>query len=197
MKNALWGGVVCVPVIGVAAPTAELRVKGELQSPQCAIHVPQQGEYELTTTDRAGREAGTLSPSITQTWRVVCDTPMLMHMTPIDNRMAGSGAASAEHFGLWGGDGVGAVGFYYLEFTDARVDGVPARLQMSGNAMRRAQTGKSLTWMHNNGGAALGKVFSVDITVLPNISGLNVMRWERTEKITFDGSTTLNFNYGI
>ncbi|MBH2784552.1 hypothetical protein I5L25_22400 [Serratia marcescens] len=200
MKQTLWrfyGIFMCVSIAHASPPAAELSVNGEFKSPQCTIQSPNNGEYDIgKVSDKAKLDGRNLS-GMTQTWRVICDTDMMMHVTPTDNRVGKDRVADPERFGLWAGDGIGTVGFYYLEFTDASVDGAPAKMQMADSTMGRAQTGRSLTWIKENGEPANGKVFSVNITVLPQISGLNVMKEERTEKVNFGGSVTLSFNYGV
>ncbi|CBY26686.1 DUF1120 domain-containing protein [Yersinia enterocolitica] len=191
------------------APTAELKVKGKIGLPTCTINAPDGGIYnigEISASQVKSGTAVTVLSSITKNWTVTCDSLTYLSLTAIDNRKASvSDSTGIHNFGLGFVNGTGKLGFYKTTMSNATVDGVSSLLYFidANNVLQGGHTLETLTnnfrfgWSENATTAKAGKVFSADFTVIPTLAGSTTMGGAITENINIDGSTTMNFSFGI
>lgn len=209
IKSAILSSLLLGVAAHAAAPTAELKVKGNLGIPTCTINAPDGGIYnvgEISSSQIKSGTAVTVLPSITKTWTVTCDSVTYLSLNAIDNRKASvSDNTGIHNFGLGFVNGSGKLGFYKTTMSNATVDGVSSLLYFidANNILQGGHTLETLTnnfrfgWSENATTAKAGKVFSADFTVIPTLAGSTTMGGAITENINIDGSATMNFSYGI
>jgi type 1 fimbria pilin len=195
--------------VQAATPSAELKVKGTIGIPTCTIDAPDGGIYNVGEISSANVKTGTAVTelaSISKTWTVTCDSMTYLSLTAIDNRKASiSDTTEVHNFGLGLVNGSGKIGFYQTEMSHARVDGVSSLLYYidennvfkGGHSLETLRDNYRFGWSENTTTAKVGKVFSVDLTVIPTLAGSATMGGAITENINIDGSTTMNFAFGI
>ncbi|CFR08563.1 DUF1120 domain-containing protein [Yersinia kristensenii] len=209
IKSAILSSLLLGVAAHAAAPTAELKVKGNLGIPTCTINAPDGGIYnvgEISSSQIKSGTAVTVLPSITKTWTVTCDSVTYLSLNAIDNRKASvSDNTGIHNFGLGFVNGSGKLGFYKTTMSNGTVDGVSSLLYFidANNILQGGHTLETLTnnfrfgWSENATTAKAGKVFSADFTVIPTLAGSTTMGGAITENINIDGSATMNFSFGI
>lgn len=198
------GGVAGLLLAGhlAAAPTSELRVRGEIQQPGCEVIAPNGGSYHFGTLPRATAVKGSsvTLPAMTQTWRVRCDSAAYLAVTPLDNRVMTVSAPGETHFGLGATSRGAALGYFQLGVTNAQVEGTRAMLKTSGGETFSSQgralltTGKRAEWRAADGVRSGAKNYAMDITVIPYLAPGS---FEIDSAAELDGSVTLNFDFGL
>ena len=187
------------------APTAELKVVGELSVPTCTVDSADGGVYDIgkqsSNLIKPSAETG-LNP-MTKTWTVTCDAATYMNFTPTDNRAGSKSNAAATSFGLGSVNGTGKIGYFVAKATKGMVDGVSTGLFTSSAATFTSKSEAMLTsnqktgWSTANNTQANGKVFVTDIEVTPVLASTTTMNGAITDATDIDGSVTLTFAYGI
>lgn len=196
-----------------AAPTAELKVKGNIEIPSCTISAPNNGVYSLgkLSPSLVFEDKGIFLPTMVKTWTVTCDTPTYLSMTMVDNRAATASAtttAAVTFFGLGNINGTGKIGYYSGTITNGFVDGVSTAMYTADMGSSRLSTSprgsgfeiyvvRRFGWSDTNGVAIAGRVFSTDISITPLLARKEKMNGPVTDSAKIDGSMTINFSFAI
>lgn len=170
----------------------ELRVTGEITKPGCQIEATKQGVYELGKLERTA--SNHTLPSVTQTWKVTCESETYLSMMPMDNRHG----TSTTDFMLNDSDG-NVIGSYQMRVGNIKVDKQTKAMGQAGQQSKSSSALKPSTridWLAIDGARQAGSSFTVDITVLPQINVPDHVI-SRAEPIIFNGATTLNFVFGL
>ncbi|MHA7847529.1 DUF1120 domain-containing protein [Serratia sp. D1N4] len=188
------------------APTAELKVIGELTVPTCTVAGPDDGIYDfgkLSATMIKPAATTALTP-MTKTWTVTCDAETYLNFAPVDNRAASASAVATTNFGMGMVNNTGKIGYYTAQMENATVDGVASSLFTSASATFTPAATANITTGQRSGWATAtantqksGKIFVADITVSPVLASSATMNGPITDDTNIDGSMTLNFAYGI
>ena len=188
------GGLIILTTnaLQMANAGTELKVTGELTKPGCQIEATKQGVYELGKLERVASMRAL--PSMTQTWKISCESETYLSMTPLDNRHG----ISTTDFML--NDSYGnVVGSYQMRVGNIRVDQNTKMMGLIGQQSKSSnilQPSTRTDWLSADGARQAGSTFTVDITILPQISvPESVMA--NAELIVFNGATTLNFMFGL
>lgn len=208
MKKYLLALSVFSCLANASSPTAELTVVGKITVPTCTVSAADNGVYSIGQVSPSilSPTASTPLPEITKTWTVTCDSSTYMNFTPTDNRSGTASIANANNFGLGSVKETGKIGYYTVVAKEATVDGTATRVFTSANASVSALLSVPLTpgsrtgWATGNGTTstqAAGKVFTVDLAVIPVLASTALMGGGVTDDVTIDGSATLKFAYGI
>ncbi|WP_447883447.1 DUF1120 domain-containing protein [Serratia fonticola] len=190
-----------------SAPTAELKVVGQLSVPSCTVVVPDGGVYDLGKISASLVKAGTAQTQlqeITKNWTVACDAETYLKVNAIDNRAdtVVGGVGNNNRFGLGSVNGSGKIGIYNILMSAVKVDGKDTKLFFVGSSNAAADSyyltsSPALAWGSATNVFTTGKVFSADFTVEPKLGGASDMKGAINDNVKIDGSVTLNFAYGI
>lgn len=204
--TALSSLLLAMANVQAAAPTAELKVTGELTVPTCTVAGADGGIYDLgkMSSTMIKPAATTALTAVTKTWTVTCDAETYLNFSPVDNRAASASAVLATNFGLGMVNGTGKIGYYTAQMKNATVDGVSSSLFTANSGTFTPATTANITTGSRSGWATSanntqksGKVFVADITVSPVLASTTTMNGPITDNVSIDGSMTLNFAYGI
>jgi hypothetical protein len=194
--------------VHAAAPTAELKVKGELDAPTCTVSIG---------ADKSGVvDLGKISPTLIKPSAVtaitpndvplkaVCSAETYLNFTIIDNRESSVSAPGTQRFGLGLVNGNGKLGYYEIAMGSAGVDGKTSSVFSSATGSFSPVSTVKLTKGMRNGWSsgtsnqqALGKEFTALLSVQPYLASSADMGGTINDKVTLDGSATLNFAFGI
>ncbi|WP_176091189.1 DUF1120 domain-containing protein [Burkholderia ambifaria] len=188
------------------APTAELRVTGKIDVPGCTLSVPDDGTYDFgRISPSIIKSSGTtqLTP-ITKSWTAQCDASTYLSFKVTDNRKDTVSVANYYSFGLGSVNGNGKLGYYGIKMENGQVDGKKTQVYATVSS---AVVGASSISVFNNSGyrhgwangsiPAIGKDFTVDLTVTPTLADTKTMGGALTDSVNLDGSATLTFAFGI
>ncbi|MCB5306527.1 DUF1120 domain-containing protein [Yersinia massiliensis] len=213
-KQLAWLAVLSSLIVGTTAvqatvPTAELKVTGSLSVPSCTINVPDSGVYDLGAIGPSKIKPGTATtalPAISKNWVINCDGMTYLNVKPVDNRVGTASVVNSAYFGLGNVNGDGKIGYYSLAMSNGMVDGKASNLFITdtgnftaSNASVGLNSDNSVSagWAASSSTQAAGKVFSADFMVIPVLAGTAHMKGTITEETKIDGSTTMNFAFGI
>lgn len=186
-------------------PSSDIKVVGEIASSRCEIVAPNNGVYDFGKIRLPSGSNGMITlPAITQSWRVRCDSAAYLEIIPEDNRVGASGNMAGGYFSF-GGHGTQTLGKYRLGISNSQVDRAAVRSRTAGQPRSHADItplvpGMRTRWLIPDNLPQLtrlapaGKVFSLDITVSPQ---LTIPKNAVTEAVSLDGSVTLDFAFGI
>lgn len=192
------GGVMAFScVVQATSPTINLSVKGSLEAPQCRVQIPNAGVYDLGKLSPAGLLRGEAAGSVTQTWHIQCDEPVFLSMTPYDNRRSQTNSPSQEHFALWAADEIGEIGYYKLQMTNVVIDGAVATFFSQNTTSERMSSGRKMMWSQKEDKPKSGKTFMTDIMIVPSFQDAGLSKMQALGPLRFEGSTTIDFSYGI
>ncbi|AHG20592.1 beta-fimbriae major subunit [Chania multitudinisentens RB-25] len=188
------------------APTAELKVIGELTVPTCTVAAADDAIYDfgkLSSTMIKPAATTALTP-MTKTWTITCDAETYLNFSPEDNRGSSASTVAATNFGMGMVNSTGKIGYYTAQMRNATVDGVASSLFTSPSATFTPAATANITTGQRSGWATAtastqrsGKVFVADITVSPVLASSATMNGAITDDTSIDGSMTLKFAYGI
>ncbi|WP_411754907.1 hypothetical protein [Serratia sp. (in: enterobacteria)] len=186
-------------------PSVEIKVAGEIEPSRCEIIAPNNGVYDFGKIRWPSRLNGPMTlPAMTQSWRVRCGSAAYLDIIPEDNRAWAGGNMGGAYFSLGRRDSQ-TLGKYMLGISNSRVDRVAVRSKTVGQPMSQAGIssllpGKRTRWLIPDNVSQItrlapaGRVFSLDITVSPQ---LTIPENVATEAVSLDGSVTLDFAFGI
>lgn len=193
--------------VQAAAPTAELKVKGELTAPTCTVAAPDNGTYDF------GRISSTLikaaaTTAVTgkaKTWSVSCDAETYLTFSVVDNRAASVATTGNTYFGLGNVNGTGKIGYYTAVMSDPKVDGVTSYLFTAASGASTFSVynsvnitkGTNMGWASTTSTLKSGRVFTSDITVNPTLASSATMGGPITDTVNLDGLMTMSFAYGL
>ncbi|HGM6909885.1 TPA: hypothetical protein ACKQDN_002863 [Serratia marcescens] len=185
------------------APAVEIRVVGNLAAPGCSVITPNNGVYDLgiLPTSSAKSTAVALAP-LRQTWRIQCEADTYLKLLSTDNRaFAGGASKMPTSYNLLAPEGGDALGYYYVEISNATVNGKPARLLTQGGGdsatATRMRSGDRMEWGQAEGAMRSGRLFSADITIYPFLTTTGVAKSRTFEGEKLEGSMTMGFEFGL
>lgn len=187
-------------------PSSELKVKGTVGISSCTVIAPDDGIYDLGRISSSLVKPGTATtelPAIKKTWTINCDLATYLRYRSTDNRLdSASDTSSSLNHGLGNINGTGKIGFYTAKTSNHHVDGKSTLIYST--VVSGTGTGSNL---YNNMGfivfsdesrtAIAGKSFDFDVTISPILAGTKTMNGPITEDANIDGSTSINFSFGI
>jgi hypothetical protein len=198
-----------------ASESAEVKVIGEISSVNCEVSVSNNGVFDFEKIKQSSvvdavSALGRVDGGVV---RVKCSAPTPLTFTAKDNRadsayIMGTAAQNGGHgsfFGLGNVNGTGKLGFYQLKFRQPTVDGIPTHMFMTDNgdvdkseASLIAQKDKRMGWTKSlSHEVSIGKEFSFAMNATAYLAPKSAMNGTLTEDVTLDGSTTLEFGFGL
>lgn len=176
-------------------------------APSCSIQAPDGGRYryQRLTAGQFQRQSTTPLPPMTRRWAVVCDSPTELFLQVRDLQTAGASFRDSTWFGLGQVNGQGELGQYQITLgqpdTDGRTTGLyetsDPSVVGSVTSQRGVTAGKYYGWSENGVSPDKGKIFSVDITVLPELNSLQLTRGPLVSGAELDGQAEITFSFGI
>jgi hypothetical protein len=135
---------------------------------------------------------------------MTCDAETYLTVDAVDNRAQTNSNPSVNTFGMGMVNTTGKIGFYLLYVKQLTVDSKPAAfldriLNGSGESgYFPLLRGRPAAWSTSDGSSVQsGKVFAADIGVVARLDSREKMNGPIVDNAPIDGSTTLNFAYGI
>lgn len=191
-----------------AGPTAEIKVVGELISPTCEVKLPFGGVFDygsISHTQISKDQPVSLGLSNTGEMEIKCDAETSLTFNVIDNRQGTASVTGAQHFGLGNVNGTGKLGYYKVAVYLPRVDYGDSRLFITSNSAITStspkvdlEPGKRTGWAPASGNTlAIGKNFSAMMYVEAFLAKSGDMHGGIGEGTNLDGSTTLDFAFGL
>ncbi|AHG20593.1 hypothetical protein Z042_13885 [Chania multitudinisentens RB-25] len=195
-----------------AAPTAELKVKGNIQVPSCTIAAPDNGVYDFgkLSSSLVRPSATTQMGNITKSWVITCDSQTYLTITPTDNRsdsvvITNPANGAPNHYGLGFVNGTGKIGaFKPILLNTSTVDGVAVALckGVPGQCLLQSAStyisqGNQVSWATADNVLQAGRVFQADIRAQLDLASVSIMNGAITDNAKLDGSMTLNFAFAI
>jgi type 1 fimbria pilin len=193
----------------LASESAEVKVIGEISSVNCEVSVSNNGVFDFdkikqsSVTD-AITTIGRVEGGVV---RVKCSAPTPLTFTATDNRAdsAYGGNILGTNFGLGLVNKTGKLGYYQLRFTQPTVDGVATSMFATDDGevnsvtgLLMAQQGRRMGWAASaSDGVAIGKDFKFGMNATAYMAPKSAMNGALTEDVTLDGSTTLEFGFGL
>lgn len=191
-----------------AGPSAEIKVIGELTAPTCDVEMPNDGVFDFGTISHTKIQADKPSPLGVKgggylTVNCSASTPLTFKV--IDNRLGTASMAGNEYLGLGSVNDSGKLGYYTVDMMNPTVDGKFAGLFVTADTTIanpstkvRLEQGKRVGWVANGDGKlAIGNEFRAMITVTGFLAKRSDMHGGVGEGVNLDGSTTLEFGFGL
>ncbi|MTD09205.1 DUF1120 domain-containing protein [Serratia sp. YC16] len=189
-----------------AGPTAEIKVVGELVAPVCEVSLPNDGVFDygsISHTKISRDKAVSLGVNGNGIMEVKCDAETPMTFNVIDNRL-GTASEAGKTFGLGSVNTTGKLGFYAIAVYHPQVDGKLGRLFVTQDGTITSPTGrvqlehgKRVGWVSNDDTLAIGKTFTAYLNVEAYLAKSGDMHGGIGEDTQLDGSTTLDFAFGL
>ncbi|EPL9180889.1 DUF1120 domain-containing protein [Serratia marcescens] len=193
--------------VNAAAPSAEIKIKGELDAPTCTVAL---GLNNSGTIDLGKISPALVKPSATTALgernvvlNAKCSADTFLNFTIIDNRESSVSLPGTQRFGLGHINGNGKIGYYEIKMNQAYVDGSSTGLFSSASESFSSLSEIKLTkgmrngWSTGSGRQAIGKDFTALLIVQPYLGSSKDMGGAINDKAALDGSATLSFAYGI
>ncbi|VEI15243.1 P pilus assembly protein, pilin FimA [Serratia plymuthica] len=192
-----------------AGPSAEIKVIGELIAPTCEVVMPNDGVFDFGTISHTKIQAdkpvslGTEGSAVDLTVSCSAATPLTFKV--IDNRLGTASLAGSQYLGLGSINSTGKLGYYTVDMMLPKVDGELAGLFVtagstipSPSGKVRLEQGKRMGWAPSGGAQlAIGKKFSAMMVVEAFLAKRSDMHGGVGEGVNLDGSTTLEFGFGL
>lgn len=190
-----------------AGPTAEIKVVGELVTPVCEVSLPNDGIFDygsISHTQISRDKAVSLGVKGGGTMAVKCDAETAMTFNVIDNRL-GTASETGKTLGLGNVNGTGKLGFYTVQVYNPQVDGNAGRLFVAQDGaipgtstVVALEHGKRVGWATTSGNTlAIGKSFTAMLVAEAFLAKSGDMHGGIGEDTNLDGSTTLEFGFGL
>ncbi|MBH1922352.1 DUF1120 domain-containing protein [Serratia surfactantfaciens] len=190
-----------------AGPSAEIKVTGELVAPTCEVKLPNDGVFDygsINHTKISRDKAVSLGRTGGGFMEVKCDAETPMTFNVIDNRL-GTASEAGKTFGLGNVNATGKLGFYAIMVYLPKVDGKNAKLFMTPDSTISStdvslflEHGKRVGWSPASGNTlAIGKNFTAEMAVEAYLAKSGDMHGGVGDDTHLDGSTTLEFGFGL
>ncbi|BEM59369.1 hypothetical protein SME22J_32300 [Serratia marcescens] len=189
-----------------AGPSAEIKVVGELIAPTCEVKLPNDGIFDYGSISHMGisrDKAVSLGVKGGGTMEVRCDAETPMTFNVIDNRL-GTASEQGKTFGLGNVNTTGKLGFYVITAYLPQIDDKLGRLFVTQDSTITSPTGsvqlehgKRVGWASNANTLAIGKTFTAMLNVEAFLAKSGDMHGGIGEDVNLDGSTTLEFGFGL
>ena len=176
-------------------------------APSCHIQAPDGGRYlyaRLTAGLFRVKDTASLPP-MTQRWSVMCDAPASPVLQVRDLQAPAGGEQDSTAFGLGAVNGQGALGIYRITLSHADTNGRTTGLYETSDpsvtgrvaAQQVVSAGKYYGWSETGTGPDKGTVFSVDITVSPQLNSLQRTGGPLVSGAELDGQAEITFSFGL
>ncbi|WP_147321571.1 hypothetical protein [Serratia marcescens] len=175
--------------------------------PECQISTPDGGEYSYSrmAANIIKKDEGTQLPSMTKTWMVSCnvDTRVFLKVNGLQEDRSIDGITK---FSLGRVNGDGVIGYYNLKLARATIDGVPAMFSQSGsvngnvsfkNVEMKVSSDSFYGLEAGDGKKNSGRTFTIDVTILPFLSGLKETKGPMVDGAFIDGQSDFVFYFGF
>lgn len=191
-----------------AGPSADIKVVGELVAPTCEVKLPNEGIFDfgsISHTKVSRDKAVSLGTRGLASMEVKCDAETPMTFNVIDNRL-GTASEAGKTFGLGSINATGKLGFYTIMAYFPRIDGKNGQLFVAQNntitggaGSVMLEHGKRVGWApaSSSNKLAIGKNFTADLLVEAYLAKSGDMHGGVGEDTNLDGSTTLEFGFGL
>ncbi|CAI1046875.1 DUF1120 domain-containing protein [Serratia entomophila] len=190
-----------------AGPSAEIKVVGELVAPTCEVKLPNDGIFDYGSISHTGisrDKAVSLGVKGGAAMEVKCDAETPMTFNVIDNRL-GTASEQGKTFGLGNVNATGKLGFYSIRAYFPQVDGALGRLFVTQDStitspagVVQLEHGKRVGWaLASSNALAIGKNFTALLSVEAFLAKSGDMHGGIGEDVNLDGSTTLEFGFGL
>lgn len=190
-----------------AGLSAEIKVVGELIAPTCEVKLPNEGIFDygsISHTKISRDKPAGLGAKGGGIMEVKCDAETAMTFNVIDNRL-GSASEAGKTFGLGNVNTTGKLGFYAIQAYFPQVDGKNGALFVTSNTsipsthtLVNLEHGKRVGWAPSSGNTlAIGKTFTAQLLVDAYLAKSGDMHGGIGEDVSLDGSTTLEFGFGL
>ncbi|CAI1517301.1 TPA: DUF1120 domain-containing protein [Serratia fonticola] len=194
----------------LAAPSAEIKVTGELITPTCDVTLDKNGVFDYGKINQTlinDKQATSLGNALDDTVKVQCSAPTLLTFKLTDNRLGTASMAGNKYFGLGNVNGNGKLGYYTLKGQIGYVDGEPASIIVvspNGTISSAPQPSafehdQRLGWrkMAYPTELAVGKNFELPLNLEAFLAKKSEMQGGISEDVNLDGSATIEFGFGI
>ncbi len=191
-----------------AGMSADIKVVGELIAPTCEVSIPRNGVFDfgsishtLIKTDSPAslgrKEGGAMS--------VKCDAETPLTFRVVDNRAGTASMPGAKYLGLGHVNGTGKLGYYTVQAYLPRVDGKFVSMFVTDGGVIPATSGEIALEHGKRAGwastglreLAIGKEFSAQLRVEAFLAKRGDMHGGIGDDVKLDGSTTLEFGFGL
>jgi len=190
-----------------AGPSAEIKVVGELIAPTCEVKLPNDGIFDygsISHTKISRDKAVSLGVRGGVAMEVKCDAETPMTFNVIDNRL-GTASEQGKTFGLGNVNATGKLGFYSIQVSFPQIDGALGRLFVTQDSTITSpagavqlEHGKRVGWASaSSNSLAIGKNFTAMLLVEAFLAKSGDMHGGIGEDVNLDGSTTLEFGFGL
>lgn len=190
-----------------AGPSAEIKVVGELIAPTCDVSLQDNGVFDFGNISHTkidlnhpvsiGEKRGGLS--------VKCDADTPLTFRVVDNRVGTASVMGSKNFGLGHVNSTGKLGYYTVIATNPTVDQKRANLFVTANntipsamVLAPLEHGKRVGWAPSGARElAIGKSFAAELMVEAFLAKRSDMHGGIGDDVKLDGSTTLEFGFGL
>ncbi|HGM5574380.1 TPA: DUF1120 domain-containing protein [Serratia marcescens] len=191
-----------------AAPSAEIKVVGELIAPTCEVTLPNGGVFDFGSINHSlvsDSKPVSLGVKGGSELVVICSASTPLTFKVVDNRLGTASESGSEKLGLGNVNGTGKLGYYKVNAFHPQVDGQQADLFVTagssipnGSVTVAFEQGKRVGWSPSGSRTlAIGKSFSFMMTVEAFLAKRTDMQGGIGEGVSLDGSTTLEFGFGL
>lgn len=188
-------------------PSTDIKVIGEIIAPTCQITAPSGGVYDYGSISHTlvnANSATSLGVNMqSDKWTVICDSETPLSINVIDNRAGTASLSGVKNFGLGSINGTGKLGYYTIRMIDASGDSrmlSPYIGSVASNALGYAelQPGKRLGFSESNvSKPAIAKSFQFRLLIEAFLAKKSDLHGGISESTKLDGSTTLEFGFGV
>ncbi|ANM79622.1 MULTISPECIES: DUF1120 domain-containing protein [Serratia] len=193
--------------VSAASMSPELKVKGQMAVPSCQVSIVNDGVFDLGKLSNALVSSTTATALAKSQKQLVvdCEAETFLNFTVVDNREGTASVTGSANFGLGGVNGSGKLGYYKVNALNAAVNGVSSALYSVQKGATTFSTVSSAYvdknnvtgWAKSGNVQNSGRLFSVMLEVEPYLASSKDMNGPITDSVKLDGSSTLNFAYGI
>ncbi|EPN2807055.1 DUF1120 domain-containing protein [Serratia marcescens] len=190
-----------------ASMSPELSVKGKMAVPSCTLSMVGGGIFDLGNISNSliQPQKATELKSMSQPINVNCDAVTYLSFTVEDNREGTASVTNPQYFGLGNVNSTGKLGYYQIHMYAPVVDGVGVKAYATtkGSTAFTAQDAVYLNkdyvmgWAKSSSVQISGKKFSTYLEVKPMLASSKDMNGPIADNVKLDGSSTLNFTYGL
>lgn len=190
-----------------AAPSADIKVIGEVVAPTCDVMLSNNGAFDFGSISHSqilnDREVSLGVKSGTLTVKCTAETPLTFKVT--DNRLGTASLSGTENLGLGAVNGTGKLGYYNVKMFAPSVDGSSAGMFVTADStitspavMVTLEHGKRVGWASNGTqDLAVGKNFNVSVMTQAFLAKRDDMHGGLDDDSSLDGSATLEFGFGL
>ncbi|BEM64672.1 DUF1120 domain-containing protein [Serratia sp. IR-2025] len=191
-----------------AGPSAEIKVTGELTAPTCDVTLPQGGVFDfgsISHTLVSATQPTSLGHAGGSYMTVNCSMETPLTFRVVDNRLGTASISGSKYLGLGNVNGSGKLGYYTLNAKMPQIDGRLGSMFGTTNGTIGSlssdiplEHGKRFGWAPSGQQKlAIGKKFEVMMVAEAFLAKKADMQGGIGDDVKLDGSTTLEFGFGL